>query len=41
MHELFLLIMMMVAVFVLTGGMMMLFRGYFAKREEIDREAEH
>jgi hypothetical protein len=39
MHELFLLIAMMVAVFILMGGMMVLFSSYFKQREKIDREA--
>ncbi|MDP6344268.1 MAG: hypothetical protein QF578_19965 [Alphaproteobacteria bacterium] len=39
MHELFLLIAMMVATVVVMVGMMVLFKGWFAKREEIDRAA--
>jgi hypothetical protein len=39
MHELFLLIVIMVATFVLLGGMMVLFKGYLARREEIEQEA--
>ncbi len=39
MHELFLLIAVMVATFILMGGMMVLFSGYFSQREKIDREA--
>ncbi len=39
MHELFLLIAMMVATVVVMGGMLILFKGYFAERERIDREA--
>ena len=39
MHELFLLAAMMVATFILMGGMMVLFSGYFSMREKIDREA--
>ena len=39
MHELFLLVAIMVATFVLLGGMMVLFKGYLARREEIEQEA--
>ena len=39
MNELYLLIAMMVAVFILMGGMMVLFGSYFKQREKIDREA--
>ena len=39
MHEVTLLILMMVATVVLMGGMLILFKGYFAQRAKIDREA--
>jgi|TARA_B100001971_G_C18145017_1_gene512572 hypothetical protein len=39
MHELFLLIAIIVATVVVMGGMLVLFKGYFNKREEIDRAA--
>ena len=39
MPELFLLIAMMVATVVVMVGMMFLFKGYFAERARIDREA--
>lgn len=39
MHELFLLIAVMVATFILMGGMMFLFKGYLDEREKIDHEA--
>ncbi|MDE0942215.1 MAG: hypothetical protein OSB58_07225 [Alphaproteobacteria bacterium] len=39
MSELFLLIAMMVATFILMGGMAILFGGYAAQREKIERDA--
>ncbi len=39
MPELFLLIAMMVATVFVMVGMLVLFKGYFAERERIDRQA--